>query len=70
MQDQKRVCKSCGLEKICNPGELGTNGAFRCRDEHGKLWKGKVCVECQAKRRTEQRNKAKVESKPKTDSET
>lgn len=62
MQDQKQICKVCGLEKICNPGELGTNGSLVYRDDLGRLWKSKVCADCQAKRRKEQRNRLKVES--------
>lgn len=55
MQDQKRVCKSCGLEKICNPGKLGTNGSTVYHEESGKWWKSGVCSACQAKKRRDDR---------------
>lgn len=62
-EDGKMKCKICGEEKIYNYYKLGTNGTMLYKDGEGKLWKGKVCCKCQAKKRTEQRNKAALASK-------
>lgn len=68
MEEQKRKCKSCGQDKILIYYKLGTNGSTLYKDGDGKLWKGQVCNECQSKRRSEQRNKVKVELKTEKDS--
>ena len=64
-----QTCKICKLEKEVNFVRLGSNGSLLYADEQGRLWKGKTCADCQAKRRKEQRNKAKDTPNPENPSE-
>lgn len=64
-----QTCKICKLEKEATFVKLGKNGGFVYADEQGRLWKGKMCADCQAKRRKEQRNRAKATPNPESMSE-
>lgn len=54
-----QICKICKLEKEATFVKVGKNGGFLYADNEGKLWKGKVCNDCQNKRRVEQRKAKK-----------
>ena len=54
-----RNCKECKEEKCCLYSHLGKNGSGVYKDSEGKLWKGNVCCQCQAKKRKESRKSKK-----------
>jgi ribosomal protein L32 len=49
--DTLAVCKICGETKVRNcVGKFGNGRDKKYVDDKGKLWNGKVCGDCQAKK--------------------
>ena len=53
MGEGKRQCKVCAQEKVHVFVKVSKSKNYLYADEHGRLWKGKVCPECQAAKRRE-----------------
>ena len=48
------VCKKCLIDKPkISTGKQSKSKNFLYVDEHGRLWKGNICPDCQAKNRRE-----------------
>lgn len=60
-QVQPRLCKCCNKEYEVRYSHTIKSGNMIYVDDKGRFWKGKVCPDCQNKRRTEQRKRLKVE---------